>query len=148
MSESVVLVFVQLSSPNKFYIAAISMFKIILTAALLIIPTSLALASDAASLVGKILEEIINPAILVLMALALVVFIYGIFRSFAAKSSEDMRTRGKSIAIWGIVGLFIMVGVFGIMSLVIDTVGADDQIQVGSDGQIDIIVPDVKLFGS
>ena len=69
----------------------------------------------------KIDNQIINPLILLLFALAMVLFIYGIFDFVSNPENEDKRTKGKQNMIWGIVGLTIMMGVFMIMNLLVNT---------------------------
>jgi len=74
--------------------------------------------------INKFTEQIVNPAILFLFALALVYFLYGMVVFIKNADDEKARNEGKQNMIWGIVGLFIMVGVYGILRIVIGTVGA------------------------
>ncbi|OGJ03846.1 hypothetical protein A3G06_01535 [Candidatus Nomurabacteria bacterium RIFCSPLOWO2_12_FULL_46_14] len=64
---------------------------------------------------------IINPLILLLFALALVYFLWGVLEFMVNQDNEEKRTTGKKHMVWGIVGLTIMVGVFAIMSLILRT---------------------------
>ncbi len=55
-----------------------------------------------------------------LFAIALVAFVYGIFKYFIlGGANEDDRESGKSLMIWGILGLVLIVAVWGIVNLVI-----------------------------
>ncbi len=74
--------------------------------------------------INKFTEQIVNPAILFLFALALVYFLYGMVMFIKNADDEKARNEGKQNMIWGIVGLFIMVGVYGILRIIIGTVGA------------------------
>jgi len=47
--------------------------------------------------------------------------------------NEEIRTSSKSHMLWGIFGMFIMIAVFGIMNLILTTVG-EKNIQVDSNG--------------
>lgn len=78
-----------------------------------------ALSSDANKLLLSINDKILNPAIGFLMALALMFFLYGIVEFMAGSANEETRSTGRQHMIWGIVGLFIMVSVFGIMRVVL-----------------------------
>jgi hypothetical protein len=66
-----------------------------------------------------------------LFALALAAFVYGIFKYFIwGGANDDDRESGKSLMIWGILGLVLIVAVWGIVNLVItvffDSVGVSD----------------------
>ncbi len=79
--------------------------------------------------INRFLDQIVNPIIILLFALALVYFLYGLVIFIANADSEEARDTGKSHMLWGIVGLFIMVSVYGILKIVIGTVGiSSDQI--------------------
>src|SRR3989338_5516113 len=68
---------------------------------------------------------IINPAILVIFALGFLLFVYGLVE-FLWKLNEGGDTEeGKQHMIWGIVGMLIMVSVFGILELLDNTFGLD-----------------------
>lgn len=60
---------------------------------------------------------IINPLIQLMFAVALVVFLWGILEYIKGAGSPDSREQGSRHILWGIVGLFIMIGVYGIITL-------------------------------
>ena len=64
---------------------------------------------------------IINPLIMLLFALAVVFFLYGVFEFISNQEDEEAKTKGKSHMIWGIVGITIMMGVFTIMNMILNT---------------------------
>lgn len=70
------------------------------------------------NLLDKIIIQIINPAIVILVTLALVVFIWGIVQMMYGANSEEKRTQGKKHLIWGLVGLFIMLTVKGLIMVI------------------------------
>ena len=103
----------------------------------ILIPIVHAETNGINSLIGRINEHIINPLILVLFALAFVQFVIGLFKFFGNKdSAEDIET-GKRHMMWGIIGMAIMVSVFGIMSFLTTTLGINYNAQsnVGSQGE-------------
>jgi succinate dehydrogenase/fumarate reductase cytochrome b subunit len=64
---------------------------------------------------------IINPLIGLLFALAVVFFLYGVFEFIKDAENEESRTTGKNHMIWGIVGITVMLGVWGILNIVLNT---------------------------
>jgi uncharacterized membrane protein YfcA len=66
-------------------------------------------------------EQIFNPIIILLFVVALVYFLVGVVEFIANQDNEEAKTKGKSHMIWGIVGIAIMMGVFGIMRIIMNT---------------------------
>ncbi len=85
-----------------------------------IIPTA---EASVASLMKAIDKVIINPLIVLLFALAVVYFIYGLARYLLSPDNEEIRKSSKSHMVWGVIGMFIMVSVFGILSMILNTLG-------------------------
>jgi uncharacterized membrane protein YbhN (UPF0104 family) len=79
--------------------------------------------SAVANLLGKINAVILNPIIFLLFGVALLVFLFGIFQFIAHNDDESAREKGKSSMVWGLVGLFVMFSVFGIIQLILDSLG-------------------------
>lgn len=76
---------------------------------------------------------LINLATPIVVALALLYFFWGLAQYILNASDEEKKTKGRAIMIWGILALFIMVSVWGIVNVVKDTFGLqDDQITVPS----------------
>jgi uncharacterized membrane protein YidH (DUF202 family) len=65
---------------------------------------------------------IINPLIDLLFAVAVAYFLYGVFQFIMNQENEEAKTDGKSHMIWGVVGMVIMMGVWGILNLVLNTI--------------------------
>lgn len=74
-------------------------------------------------LVSKINQVIINPIIGIIFALAVILFFYGVVKFLFYSENDDKRKEGRGHMIWGIIGMFIMVSVFGIIRLIMDTIG-------------------------
>jgi len=72
-------------------------------------------------LLTRLADYVFNPIIGVLFALALVYFLIGVFKFVANSDSDDGREEGRNHIIWGLVGMFVMVSVFGIMNLIVRT---------------------------
>jgi len=73
----------------------------------------------------RLVDNIVNPIIYFIFALALLYFLYGVIIFIKDADDETARDTGKKHMLWGIVGLFIMVSVYGIIGIIIGTIGAD-----------------------
>jgi len=71
---------------------------------------------------NNIKAYILNPFIAFLMALAVVYFLYGVYKFISGYDNETARTEGKQHMIWGVVGLAIMVSVYGLLSVLKETI--------------------------
>lgn len=103
------------------------------------IPIAHAEVDGFSSLLGRINENLINPLIMVLFALAFVQFVYGLFNFFGNRDNSEALEKGKSHLLWGIVGMAIMVSVFGIMAFMTSTIGVGDvgsNLREGSSGEV------------
>ena len=72
-------------------------------------------------LIESIKLKIVNPLIILLVSVAVVVFLYGVYEFIAGAESEEKRATGRRHMLWGVVGLFIMVSFFGIINLICRT---------------------------
>ena len=77
----------------------------------------------AQSAINKIVDLIINPAIYVVFSFGLLVFVYGVVEFMVALSKGGETKDGKQHMLWGVIGMFIMVSVFGIIHLLNSTFG-------------------------
>ena len=74
---------------------------------------------------GKVTAEIINPLILLMAAAAFVVFIWGVFQ-FVRKAGDDtVREEGRRAIGWGLIGLVIIFGAYGILNVALKTFNLD-----------------------
>jgi len=72
---------------------------------------------------AKVVTQIINPIILLIAAGAFIIFIWGIFDFIAHAGEETKRAEGKKAILWGLVGMVIIFGVYGILNLTLGTFG-------------------------
>ena len=75
------------------------------------------------SFIDKVDTMIINPLISLLFALAVVFFLYGVLEFILNQANEEKKTTGKQHMIWGIVGITIMMGVWAILGILLNTLG-------------------------
>ncbi len=76
----------------------------------------------ATNLVDKFTNYIVDPAILVVFAAGFFFFVYGLVE-FMWNLNEGAQSNGKQHMLWGIVGMFVMVSVYGIVALISNTFG-------------------------
>ncbi|MBI2096417.1 MAG: hypothetical protein HYT43_02175 [Candidatus Taylorbacteria bacterium] len=74
-------------------------------------------------LILKLNEQIVNPLMELLFALAVVVFVWGVYEFIRGADNEQAREKGRLHMIWGIVGIAIMVSVYGIIAVIVNTLG-------------------------
>lgn len=102
------------------------MKKIAILAALFAIP-----AVSSAQQLGGIntlvtsVGGIVGLLIPIVFAIALLVFFWGLVMFLANAGEEDARAKGRQLMIWGIIGLFVMASVWGIVAFVGDLFGID-----------------------
>lgn len=71
-------------------------------------------------------HDIINTLLAILVALALLYFMWGLARMiFRVAGDEGAIEEGKRTMLWGIVALFVMVSVWGIVNFLADSFGFD-----------------------
>lgn len=70
---------------------------------------------------AKVVTQIINPIILLLAAGAFVVFLWGVFEFIRQAGEGSKREEGRRAIFWGIVGLVIIFGAYGIINLALGT---------------------------
>ncbi len=75
------------------------------------------------SLLQKILDNVVNPIVYLLMALAVVYFVWGVVVFIQNADKAEKREDGYKHMIWGIIGLFIMVSAKGIINIILSTMG-------------------------
>ncbi|MEI6296440.1 MAG: hypothetical protein WCO84_02215 [bacterium] len=71
--------------------------------------------------IKNVTDQIINPIIVFLLAISFFYFIYGIYEFVATGESKKIE-EGKKHVLWGLIGLFIIVSISGIIGLVQGTV--------------------------
>ena len=68
-----------------------------------------------------IVRDILDQVIILLIAFAVVFFLYGIVKYIGSTDDEENRSKAKSIMIYGIIGLFVMVSFWGIVNILVVT---------------------------
>ncbi len=84
---------------------------------------SVAEASAVSDMMGRVNVAILNPIMKLLFALAFLYFLYGVAVYYLNPLDTEKRAEGGQHILWGLVGLFIMFSVYGIIRLVLGTFG-------------------------
>ena len=83
--------------------------------------------------IGRLLDLLLP----VVVVLALLYFFYGLAKYILASDSDEGRAAARNIMIWGIIALFVIVSVWGLVRIIQTTFGLEDSPNT-------IPVPDVK----
>ncbi len=67
-------------------------------------------------------HQLANLILPVLIAVAVVYFIWQVF-VFVIADSDEKKSKAKGQMIWGIVGIFVMVSVWGLVAILVNTFG-------------------------
>jgi hypothetical protein len=74
-------------------------------------------------LLGKIATYIINPIITLGFVVATIIFFIGIIKYISNADDAGKRKAGQDAITYGIVGLFVMFSVYGILNFVLKSFG-------------------------
>ena len=80
---------------------------------------------DGRALVGRIVDLIVEPLVLLIFSAGILLFTWGLITFLNNMESPEGRKTGVSHMIWGIIGVFIMATVLGIINIITDTFGLD-----------------------
>jgi hypothetical protein len=68
---------------------------------------------------------LVSLALPILVAIALLGFFWGLAKFIFAAGNEESKADGKRIMIWGIIALFVMVSVWGIVNFIGEALSID-----------------------
>ncbi len=71
--------------------------------------------------VGMVVDQVINPIIRLLAAVAFILFIWGVFEFIRQAGDATKREEGRKAILWGLVGLVVIFGAYGIINIAITT---------------------------
>lgn len=82
---------------------------------------------NADSLFSKV-NGLLNSIIPILLSVAVVYLIFSIVRYVIAGNEEEKKA-GKGMIVWGIIGLFVILSIWGLVNILVRTLGLDNQVQ-------------------
>jgi len=103
---------------NLIYVVVALIFSVVPSIA------SAAAINSIQDLASEIIK-IINYVIPILIAVALVYFIWGMVKYIRDAGQEAKREEGRAVMIHGIIALFMMIAVWGIVNLLLSTFGLE-----------------------
>ncbi len=77
-------------------------------------------SDNLADLIGQI-NAVINTIIPFLVGLAVLVIIWGVFNYIAGAGDEEKRAEAKTYIVWGVVGVFIMLSIWGLVNVLVNS---------------------------
>ncbi len=76
--------------------------------------------SDAGTLIINTINNVLVP---VLFAVAFIVFLWGAFTTFIlGATSDEVKEKGKNLMLWGLIGFFVMVSIWGLVNILTGTI--------------------------
>lgn len=79
--------------------------------------------ASVTSVINSINKVLINPLIILLFALATVYFLYGLVEYFTNPDNKDAKEITNRKITYGLIGMFIMIAVYGILNTYLNTIG-------------------------
>ncbi len=70
-------------------------------------------------------NDLINRLIPFVIALTVFIFLWGVFRFVIAGADGDQRKEAQGYMIWGIIALFVMVSVWGLVNILVRSFNLD-----------------------
>ncbi len=71
-------------------------------------------------LIGR-LNEVLNTIVPFIVGLAVFVIFWGIFTYLTEAADEEKRAEAKKFILWGIIGVFMMLSVWGFVNILVNT---------------------------
>jgi hypothetical protein len=90
------------------------------------------------------IKNLLNGVIPVIIALTVVYILWGVFQSFV-QGSEEERKAGHFKILYGIIALFVMISIWGLVNILVGTVGLNGSAPTQGNGQGQI--PTVNNIG-
>ena len=78
---------------------------------------------DISSFLNGVNRYILNPLVLLVFAIAFLMFFWGVFQFIFSQTADDRRDEGKRKIFWGLFGMFIMISAYGLIRLILGTLG-------------------------
>ena len=95
------------------------MKKFVIPAGVLLLP-GIALAATLEDVLNKF-GDLINIAGPIVVGLALLYFFWGLASYIFSSDDPEKKESGRNIMIWGVIALFVMVSVWGLVNVLSDT---------------------------
>jgi hypothetical protein len=74
--------------------------------------------------------QFLNAVVPVLIALGVVYFVWGVI-TYVISSDEEAKKSGRDRMIFGIIGLAVIIGLWGLVNVLRNTLGVDNNVNIG-----------------
>jgi hypothetical protein len=81
---------------------------------------------DGKAVMSAIVGSIIDPIVLLIFSVGIFLFTWGLVVFLLKLDNPEERKKGVQHMLWGILGVFIMATVFGIINIITETFGLGD----------------------
>jgi len=98
--------------------------KKVILASLALAPM-LAFAQDLGNLDTLLtnIGELVGTALPIVVAIALLTFFWGLVKFIFAQGNEEAKSDAKKVMLWGLIALFVMVSVWGLVTFIGNALG-------------------------
>lgn len=69
--------------------------------------------------------ELVSTLLPIVVAIALLIFFWGLVKFIFAQGNEEAKADAKKIMLWGLIALFVMVSVWGLIEFIGNALGID-----------------------
>ena len=107
---------------------------ILFASTLLLLPTVVFAQSPGIKGLIESFGSLVNLLIPLVAALALLYFFWGLAKFILNSGNEETHEEGKEIMKWGIVSLFVITSIWGIVTFIRDDLGIDDIQKIDTPG--------------
>lgn len=84
-------------------------------------------SGDLSAILCKI-GELLNNVMPILIALGVIYFIWGVI-TYVVGGDEESKSKGRTMMIWGLIGLVVIVSIWGLVSILKNTFGLSNPSQ-------------------
>src|SRR3989344_6267755 len=78
---------------------------------------------------GEAIQQVVNMAFPILVGIAVIIIIWGIFQMILNAGDEEARKAGRTKLLWGAIGVCLMLSVWGLINILVNSVTFDNTAQ-------------------
>ncbi|MEK7586490.1 MAG: hypothetical protein AAB453_01320 [Patescibacteria group bacterium] len=90
------------------------------------------------------INQILGLVLPIIITLAILGFVWGLAKYIYSAGEESSKQEGRDIMYWGVIALFVMVSVWGLVELITKTFSIEPNRQAPTSSDIDKLIPTPK----